>query len=127
MSVPDPLNAKQQRAVFALLAAPSIVEAARQAGVSEATLHRWLQLPAFREAYAAARQQLAQHALSGLQQAMRTATATLESVMGNKKVAAATRVFAAKVVLETSLRALEIAHLEDRLIAIELALKERPR
>jgi hypothetical protein len=125
MSVPDTLSASQQRAIFALLACPSIVEAAKQAKVSEATLHRWLRLPAFHEAYTAARQQLSRHAIGALQRAVHTAVTTLEGVMTNPKVAAATRAYAARTTLETALRAAEIESIEGRLAAIELALTQR--
>ncbi len=56
--VPPRLSAKQEKALAALLVSPTIGEAAQSARVGETTLFRWLQEPAFQEAYRAARLQV---------------------------------------------------------------------
>ena len=48
------LTARQDALVAALLTAPTHADAAKKAGISEATLYRWLNLPAFQVAYRAA-------------------------------------------------------------------------
>ena len=45
------LTRRQQLAIECLVTIPTIAEAARNAGVSRATLYRWLKKPAFRTAY----------------------------------------------------------------------------
>ena len=54
----EKLTRKQEAAIAALLAESSIGAAARKARIGEATLQRWLRLPAFAQAYRDARQQL---------------------------------------------------------------------
>ncbi len=67
--VPPRLSAKQEKALAALLVSPTIAEAAKSAGVGETTLFRWLQEPAFQEAYRAARLQVLSAATMQLRQA----------------------------------------------------------
>jgi len=50
----DTLSARQRRGVAAILSAPTMRQAASDAGVSHKTLYRWLTVPAFREALALA-------------------------------------------------------------------------
>ena len=45
------LTHRQLRAIECLVTIPIVAEAARNAGVSRATLYRWLKTPAFRAAY----------------------------------------------------------------------------
>ena len=48
----DPqLTHRQHRAIECLITCPTKADAAREAGVSLATLYRWLKTPAFRETY----------------------------------------------------------------------------
>ena len=47
----DELTNKQQLAIPALLGSRTVREAAKQSGVSEATLYRWLRSQAFQVAY----------------------------------------------------------------------------
>jgi hypothetical protein len=55
MSGPDKLTRRQEALILALLSEPTHAAAAAKARVSEATLRRWLHLPAFRAAYRWAR------------------------------------------------------------------------
>ena len=48
------LTPKQEKAITALLAQPTIEAAAASLGINPATVHRWLQEPAFVEAYRSA-------------------------------------------------------------------------
>ena len=45
------LTHRQYRAIECLITCPTNAEAAREAGVSLATLYRWLKTPAFRDVY----------------------------------------------------------------------------
>ena len=45
------LTHTQHRAIECLLMSPTVVDAAKKAGVSRATLYRWLKNPAFRVVY----------------------------------------------------------------------------
>ena len=111
------LEPAQEKAVLALLTNPTIRDAARAAGVGEATLYRWLQIPEFRDAYRAARRQVVSHATARLQNAATLAVAALERNLecGNP----ATEVRAAVAILEHSIRAIEIEDLAARVEALE--------
>ncbi len=103
----------------ALLEEPTISSAATKAGVSEKTIFRWLNDPAFSEAYGAARGRLLEDVLTSLQAASVEAVKVLTEVMGDKSVNAFARVSAAKTVLEMALRGREIIEVEQRLRALE--------
>ena len=63
------LTHRQQTALPIIAAAPTIAQAARSAGVTNATLHRWLNEPAFRQELTRQRQEtaaLARQEIQGL-------------------------------------------------------------
>jgi hypothetical protein len=62
------LTRTQEAVIAALLTEPTHAAAAAQAGVSEATLHRWLHLPQFQSAYRQARRAVVEVAIGHLQQ-----------------------------------------------------------
>src|SRR5262249_36563431 len=74
------LTRKQEALIAALLTEATHAAAAAKAGVSEATLHRWLQLPDFSAAYRVARRQLVEGAVGRIQAATGQAVATLLAV-----------------------------------------------
>jgi hypothetical protein len=121
MAAPDEkLHGKQAAAIAALLSHRTIVEAAHQVGIGERTLLRWLQDDrAFQAAYRTARRHVVQHAVAQVQQATRTAVASLEAIMQDATASASARVSAAKAVLETALKGVEVEDLEARMTALE--------
>lgn len=132
MAAPDEkLHGKQAAAIAALLAQRTIAEAAHQVGVGERTLLRWLQEDApFQTAYHAARRHVVQHAIAQVQQATSTAVATLGTIMQDATATASARVSAAKAVLETAIKGVELEDVEARLAALEArvtATRRRPR
>src|SRR5687768_1104504 len=78
----EKLSRTQERAILALLQEPTVAAAAEACGVGEATLARWLRLPAFQAEYRAARRQVVEHGLSQLQQLTSEAAATLRRNLG---------------------------------------------
>jgi hypothetical protein len=60
------LERKQEQAIAALLAEPTIEAAARKAKVAHATLKGWLKQPAFEAAYAEARRQVLERTVARL-------------------------------------------------------------
>ena len=123
----EKLSRTQERAIAALLQCPTMTEAATAAGISEATLWRWLRLPAFQEEYRAARRQAVQQAVTAVQRITSTAVATLEGIMNDATAPPASRVTAARVVLDTALKAVELEDLEQRIAALEERLAAPPR
>jgi hypothetical protein len=116
------LNRREQ-AIAALLAEPTVERAAARAGISAATLKRWLAQPDFAGAFRQARRELVENAITRLQQTTLTAVATLHDCMQDDKPAQA-RVRAAAIVVEQSLRASELVDLQQQVDELKAAVKE---
>ena len=121
---PDDVPAKQQRAIDALLRNPTTRAAARAAGVSEPTIFRWMNEPAFAKAYREARGRILESTLSALQSASSDAVKTLKRVMANNLARPGERVSAARTVLEFALKASEKLEVEERLRVLEARLDQ---
>ena len=115
----DQLTPKQHKTIAALLSEPTIEKAAAKVGVGERTLHTWLHEPAFAAAYRAARREAVSQAVARLQQVSTHAVTVLVNVMANTSTPPATRVAAAKTVLEMAIKAVELEDLAARLDALE--------
>ncbi len=121
----DTLTPKQQKCLAALLTEPTIAAAAAKVGVGERTVHTWLSEPAFADAYRQARREAVRVAIGRLQQVSAGAVAVLVNVMADKATPAATRVNAAKAVIEYSLKSVEIEDLQARIEALEERMGEK--
>ena len=113
------LSRKKEQAIIALLEAPTVKEAAEVVGVNPATLYKWMAQPEFEEAYRKARHRAMGEAIARLQQASREAVDTLRDVMGVQAATPASRVTAARTVLELGMRVTEIEVIEVRLKQLE--------
>src|SRR5262245_59478617 len=113
------LSRKQEHTIAALLTCESIAAAATRGGVAEGTLYRWFKDSAFQEAYRAARWQIVQHAIVQVQHATGTAVQTLVAVMQDPEATASARVSAAKAILDTALKGVELEDLAARITALE--------
>src|SRR6266851_1513950 len=113
----EKLSRKQEQAILALLQEPTVVAAASACGVGEATLARWLRLPAFQREYRALRRQVVEQAISQLQQAASEAASALRRNLtcGVPSV----EVRAALGVLEQSVKAVELLDLDERVQMLE--------
>src|SRR5215470_6810621 len=65
----EKLSRKREAAILALLAHPTIPEAAKACGISETTMWRWLQRSDFQERYREAQHRVFDGALRSLQSA----------------------------------------------------------
>jgi hypothetical protein len=117
----EKVSRKQEQAIMALIACPSITEAATQSGLAEVTLRRWLKQEDFQTAYRAARRTVVQHAIVQVQRATGEAVETLRAVMHDSESPASARVSAAKTILDTAIKAVELEDLEQRITALETA------
>jgi hypothetical protein len=115
----EKLSRKQDQAITALVSCASITEAAAQCGLAEVTLRRWLKQEGFQTAYREARRAVVQHAIVQVQRATGEAVETLRSVMHDADAPASARVSAAKAILETAVKAVEVEDLEARFAALE--------
>jgi DNA-binding transcriptional MerR regulator len=115
----EKLSRKQDQAITALVTCQSITEAAAQCGLAEVTLRRWLKQDGFQAAYREARRAVVQHAITQVQRATAEAVKTLRAVMQNTEAPASARVSAAKAIIETAVKAVELEDLEARIAALE--------
>lgn len=115
------LTPRQERALLALLAKPSITAAAKGAKIGERTLRRWLTQPAFAKSYRAARRESVERATARLQHAATDAVRTLVDVMNDNAATHAARVAAARTVLEETRRSAELDDLAERVATLEAA------
>ena len=115
----DTLTAKQHKAIAALLSEPTIGGAAAKVGIGERTLYAWLADPEFAQAYRGARVEAVRQAMGRLQQVASESVQVLIEVMNNPAERGATRIVAAKAVLETAFKAVELEDLEASVTALE--------
>lgn len=116
----------QTRAIQSLLTCATIEAAAKHAKVAERTLMRWLASDAnFREEYRAARREVVSHSITQLQRACGEAVKALRDVANDNEAAPGARVSAARAILETSLKSVEIDDLAARVEAMESALENK--
>lgn len=91
------LTTKQRRAIAALLNSRTIEEAAKKAGTSESTVHRWLRQGPFKAALAQAEEEAIGQAVRLMAGATSEAVETLLAIIRNPKVTDKTRVAAIRV------------------------------
>ncbi len=120
------LTPKQEALIVALLAAPTIQEAAKAAGVPERTAHRWLHEEAFTTAYMHARRDALRQATARLTRASSAVVSVLLQIAADKDASAAARVTACRTVLEFAYRAEELEDLAARLAALEHQMEMKP-
>jgi AcrR family transcriptional regulator len=99
--------------------------AAKEAGVSEATVFRYLQDPEFQRRYRAARARLVEAAVALMQRLCADAVSTLAAVMHDTTAPASARVSAAKTILEQSIGGVELTELRQEVEDIKGMLAER--
>ena len=128
MSAPgEKKEQKKELVISALLSAPSLRDAAREAGIAEATLHRYLKDESFRAEYHAAKREVVNHAICRLQQSAGKAVKALVEISESKGAPASARVSAAKTILEISMKAIEFEDLEKRLAALEKIVTDQQK
>ncbi len=118
------LSPGQGRAISALLACQSIEQAAKQAGISPRTLHRWLTDPDFQAALTEAEGAAIAEATRRLVGLSDAAITTVASLMLDKGASPTVRLRAATSVLDYLLRLRELANVEERLAALEAAIDQ---
>ena len=111
------LSAKQEKTLAALLASPTIADAAAAAGVGVRTVHTWLTDPVFEAAYRTARRDAVQQATARLQQASTDAVSTLVDLLQSARPAI--QLAAARSILELAIKNVELDDFAARLAALE--------
>jgi len=113
------LTGKKLKALEALISHDSIDQACNACGISRATLYRYLKEPLFDKELKAAKRQLINRAILRLQQSCSDAARTLSEICKDKEATAASRVSAAKEILSSALKAVELEDIETRLSTLE--------
>jgi uncharacterized protein (UPF0147 family) len=119
------LTPKQDKAIVALLSKPSITEAAKDLGMSPATIFRWLQDKEFHAAYMKARRDSVKNAVAKLQSSAGEAVEVLTEIMKDQTKPSFVRLSAAKSVLELSFKAIELEDLAQRVEELETVLQDK--
>ena len=110
---------KMETAIAALLARPSIEDAARVARVGEKTLRRWLREPEFKAKYLQARREGVHQAVARMQQATGPAGNVILKLMTDPSVPPAVRLRAAENVFTHAIKGIELQDLDTRLAELE--------
>lgn len=114
------MTSRQQKALTALIRAPTVEAAARAAGVGYSTVRKWLKDDAeFKAAYSAEMDALLQDASRKARAATGAAVDTLTNIMQDAETPAAAKVSAAKTLIDSALRLTEAVDTETRLAALE--------
>ncbi len=121
------LTAKQERAIAALLAHPTVEKAADEVGVTRQTLHRWMGEAVFGDAFRKARRETFTHSVSMAQKYAPAALNSLASIMMDKAAPPSARVAASKAVLDFGREALELDDVVQRMEKIEADMAEREK
>jgi hypothetical protein len=111
------LSRDQEKAIAALLVAPTLGDAADKAGVHPNTLRAWTRQPPFESAYAEARQDLLRRTVHRMQLAMLTAVAALEKDCGLEVFDQQFK--AAELLLNSGIKAAEQLSLLERIEGLE--------
>lgn len=119
------MTTKQKRAIAALLTASTKQEAARAAGISYATLRRWLAEDAdFQQAYNDELQGVIERAAVLARQGMTEAVTALREIVADGETAQNTKVAAARTILESGAKIIEMQSFEARLAALEKTMED---
>lgn len=127
MSGSDRISGKLA-AANALAAGRTVPQAAQAAGVSERTVRRWREDPAFRDQVTELRTGLLDLALGQLSEAAVEAVATLRAALTappSQARATGARVAAARAILSMLVPLKEVLDLEERINALEAEAEER--
>src|SRR5262245_703495 len=106
-----------ERLLIALAAGQSIRQAARKAGLGEATVARRLEDPVFRQRLNALRSRLVDRALGRLAATMAAASSTLRQLL--RAQSEAVRLSAARSIVELHVRLKEAGEMEARVAELE--------
>lgn len=117
-TIPAPLSPRQLRAITAILEAPSMDAASKNAGVGRTTLYAWLGDPAFNAELVRRRAEVFADALDRLKGLSGQAVDALSELI-NSTDDPRTRLGAVRVALDTAFTAHEKQEFEERLAALE--------
>ncbi len=111
------LSRKQEKVLIDLLNGSSITNSAKLNGVSETAIYKWLNDETFKSEYRRLRREAVESSLSILQQTTTEAVETLRRNLHCENPAVEVRT--AQIILDTSIKAIELTDIAERLEKLE--------
>jgi hypothetical protein len=115
---------QQDLFLAALLVQPTVLAAAKVAGVSQATATRWLASASFQAKHAAARKRAVSEAIAHLQSILLTAVQEVHAVLLSDDSTSTVKLQAARTLLEYSFKSIELENVETKMDKILHGLEE---
>jgi AcrR family transcriptional regulator len=112
-----PKITNKEKVLIALLASPSIRDAAKSSGISEATIYNYLKDKEFLAEYRNARRQTVETAIAQMQNAASEAVERLKELQYCENPAVAAR--CAQIIFENSIKGMETTDILERLEKLE--------
>ena len=119
------LNVRQELAINELLKGNSIVESAKNVGVSEATLNRWLANSEFKVVLNERKNLIVDNCIDKINLLGNKAIMVLDSMLNDEKVSSNVRLNASKSILDMILKFNEQRNIMDKMKEIEELLNEK--
>lgn len=119
------LNVRQELAINELLKGNSIVESAKNVGVSEATLNRWLANTEFKVVLNERKSLIVDNCIDKINLLGNKAITVLDSMLDDEKVSSNVRLNASKSILDMILKFNEQRNIMDKMKEIEELLNEK--
>lgn len=119
------LNVRQELAINELLKGNSIVESAKNVGVSEATLNRWLANTEFKVVLNERKSIIVDNCIDKINLLGNKAITVLDSILDDENVSSNVRLNASKSILDMILKFNEQRNIMDKMKEIEELLNEK--
>ena len=119
------LNVRQELAINELLKGNSIAQSAKNVGVSEATLNRWLANTEFKVVLNERKSLIVDNCIDKINLLGNKAITVLDSMLDDEKVSSNVRLNASKSILDMILKFNEQRNIMDKMKEIEELLNEK--
>lgn len=119
------LNIRQELAINELLKGNSIAQSAKNVGVSEATLNRWLANSEFKVVLNERKNLIVDNCIDKINLLGNKAITVLDSMLNDEKVSSNVRLNASKSILDMILKFNEQRNIMDKMKEIEELLNEK--
>ncbi len=114
----------KEKVLSALLSSMTRKEAAEKSGISERTIYAYLQDPEFKERYEVEKRALLNRTGIMFQKSMQPAIQVLHDIANDKEAGNASRIQAARSILEYGIKAAELIEVYKRMDEIENKLEK---
>ena len=112
-------NSKRELLLSALLANPTVKQAAEACGLPETTVYNWLRKPDFEKEYETRKRQAVAEASDYLRSRINAATQIIDEIMSDTDIAPQVRLNAARTIIEMGYKIVEQGEIIARIEALE--------